>query len=257
MSSVDSDTLKIPIEIKTDDLNEIRKLIEDITNAENDVKTLKPRRGKDDSSRSAFGNRESAFATDDRGGIFGGQQGSALPTQGRDKDSRTPVQKESEFAKLKNQVQEQESRGNMAGQAIQGGLGQAAQGLGFAQFLGGAKATGVISKIAGLASKSFLPLAIITTITGIISSSLDAMLAPSGKFDRRFRRNFGKESLRLSSLKEKAEITFGRRIVRITTIGNQRGTDSQVRSNLDYVKNGVNIFDVNGVFNKGIGAGII
>ena len=56
---------------------------------------------------------------------------------------------------------------------------------------------------------------------------------------------------------DKQEITFGRRVVRVTTIDSQRGTSSQVRSNLDYVKTGVEVFDINGTFNKGMGVGTI
>ena len=111
MSSNGEDKLKIPIEIKTEDLDEIRELINEITQAENDLRSLKatPRKGKgagDQSSRSAFTSPE-----EKEGGIFGGQEGDgALPIQGRDKKSRTPMQRESEFAKLKNQVQEVEKK---------------------------------------------------------------------------------------------------------------------------------------------------
>ena len=65
------------------------------------------------------------------------------------------------------------------------------------------------------------------------------------------------ESTNLTNLKEKAEFSNGRRVIRVTTIGGQRGTGSQSRSNLDYIKNGVDVYDINGVFNKAIGAGSI
>ena len=78
----------------------------------------------------------------------------------------------------------------------------------------------------------------------------------SGRY-RRFRRDSKKESANLSSLQEKAEFTQGERIIRVTTIGGQRGTQSQQRSNLDYIRNGVDVFDIHGVLNKGIGAGTI
>ncbi len=256
MSADSGDSLRIPIEIKTEDLDEIRQLINDITKAQSDLHSLKavPQKGRgtgDNSSRSAF-----TPSQDSRdGGIFNQRDSPTLPTQGRDKTSKTPVQKENEFAKLQNQVQEQQQRIGGVGQAAKEGLGAVSQTVGFTSLIGGGK--GALGQLGKMAGRAFLPLAIATTITEIATGVMDAMIAPGGMFDRRFRRNFKVESLNLSSLKEKAEITFGRRIVRVTTISSQRGGTSQVRSNLDYVKNGVDTFDINGTFNKGIGAGII
>jgi hypothetical protein len=256
MSADSGDSLRIPIEIKTEDLDEIRQLINDITKAQSDLHSLKavPQKGRgtgDNSSRSAF-----TPSQDSRdGGIFNQRDSPTLPTQGRDKTSKTPVQKENEFAKLQNQVKEQEARSG-ATAVITSGLGMAQQGA-VNLATSGKNGKFVLGSLGKMASKSFLPLALIATITEIATGVMDAMIAPGGMFDRRFRRNFKVESLNLSSLKEKAEITFGRRIVRVTTISSQRGGTSQVRSNLDYVKNGVDTFDINGTFNKGIGAGII
>ena len=251
--SVQGDNLKIPIEIKTDDLNEIRSLINDITNAETDLKSIKPRKGKgrgDDSSRSAF-----TQSDDDQGGIFGGQSGKAMPTQGRDKSSKTPVQKENQFAKMQQDVAEQGKKLNGL-DGLQGGLGQASMATGMAQMVGqgGNKLLGGLGI---MATKAFLPIAIASQIVGMVNVFLQAALAPGGKWDRRFRRNMKMESTNFSSLKEKAEFSNGRRVIRVTTIGGQRGTSSQARSNLDYIKNGVDVYDINGVFNKNIGAGSI
>jgi len=233
--SVQGDNLKIPIEIKTDDLNEIRKLINDITNAEGDIKTLRPRKGRgkgDDSSRSAFTQQE-----DTQGGIFGGQQGEALPTQGRDKTSKTPVQKENQFAKLQQDVAQQEQKLNGIG-AVQGGLGGLQQGIGYASLLGGpsggTKALGAITKLAGAA---FLPLTVVTTIIGIANTFLQAALAPGGPWDRRFRRQIDKESANTISLEKKNEINQGFKIIRTQThpsIRGESGTSSSARVNQVY-----------------------
>jgi len=252
--SVQGDNLKIPIEIKTDDLNEIRKLINEITEAETDLKSIKPRKGKgkgDDSSRSAFTQQDDTKG----GGIFGGQDKEALPTQGRDKSSKTPIQKENQFAKMQQDVAAQGEK--LSGMdKLKGGVGTASQTIGFASLLG--QGGGAIAgRLGAMASKAFLPLALVTTVIEIASGVLKAMLAPGGILDRRFRREAKMESTNLSSLKEKAEFTNGRRIIRVTTIGGQRGTGSQSRSNLDYIKNGVDVYDINGVLNKGIGAGTI
>jgi len=259
MSSTGSDdALRIPIEIKTDDLEEIKELINEITDAEEGVQTLKPRRGKgtgDTSSRSAF-----TPSSEESGGIFGQMGGQAMPTKGRDTKSRTPFQRENEFSKLRDQVQQQEQKIG-ATQKAQQGLGMVTQGMDYASTMtriGGGGAMGKLTSIiGGIAGKAVVPLAMIGQITGIVMSMLDAALAPGGPWDRRFRRDYSKESLRLDSLADKQEITFGRRVVRVTTIDSQRGTSSQVRSNLDYVKTGVEVFDINGTFNKGMGVGTI
>ena len=239
--SVQGDNLKIPIEIKTDDLNEIRKLINDITNAEGDLKTLRPRKGRgngDDSSRSAFGdNKNSAFSKsdDNRGGIFGGQQGDALPTQGRDKSSKTPVQKENQFAKLQQDVAQQQQK--LSGfDAVQGAVGVASQTVGFASLLGqGGGAIG--NSIGALASKAFLPLAIITSVISIMNSVLQQLLAPGGPWDRRFRRQIDKETANTISLEKKNEINQGFKIIRTQThpsIRGEAGTSSSARVNQIY-----------------------
>jgi len=255
--SQNDDSLKIPIEIKTEDLDEIRELINEISQAESDLHSLKatPRKGRgsgDQSSRSAFASPQS----DERGGIFG-SEGGTMPKgfDSKDDTSKSPFQRESEFAKLQQQVQEQtQSQGSAT--TLQGGIGAITQGLGLTSTFsgGGVRALEGLGK---MASKTFLPLALITTVAGIAQGVLDAMLKPGGRLDRRFRRDYKKESQNLMSLAEKQEISFGRRTVRVTTISSQRGTNSQVRSNLDYVKRGIDVFDVNGTFNKNIGAGTI
>ena len=240
--SVQGDNLKIPIEIKTDDLNEIRKLINDITNAEGDLKTLRPRKGRgngDDSSRSAFGdNKNSAFSKsdDNRGGIFGGQQDDALPTQGRDKSSKTPVQKENQFAKLQQDVAQQEQRISGLG-SVQGGVNKMfAVGADLAT--SNSKGQFLLGKaIGGLASKAFLPLTIITSIISVAQAVIDAALAPGGPLDRRFRRVISTESANTISLEKKNEINQGFKIIRTQThpsIRGESGTSSSARVNQIY-----------------------
>ena len=106
MSSDSGDALHIPIEIKTDDSVEIQQLINDLAAAESDIRSIKPRRGRgtgDTSSRSAFTSQD-----EEGSGIFGGMGGEALPSKGRDRTSKSPFQRENEFSKLKDQVQQQE-----------------------------------------------------------------------------------------------------------------------------------------------------
>lgn len=222
--SSNSDTLKIPIEIKTEDLDEIRALINDISKAEADVKSLKstPRRGKgtgDTSSKSAFTSPEPRD-----GGIFGSTSGQALPQQqGGDKTSKTPHQRESEFAKLKNQVNEVEKKQVGGLDALQGSVSGATQGIGFASLLG--QGGGAIGKSIGkLASKAFLPLAIATTVIELVKSVLDAALAPGGPLDRRFRRTITEEVANATSLERKQELNQGFKVTRTSLYPSGRGS---------------------------------
>ena len=228
MSSDSGDALHIPIEIKTDDAAEIQELINSLAEAESDIRSIGPRRGRgtgDTSSRSAFTNQD-----EEGGGVFGGGSGEALPSKGRDRTSKSPFQRENEFSKLKNQVQDQEKKIGL-GQQAQQGIGMATQGLGFAQMLGGRGASGALGAIAGIATKAFLPLAIITTITEIIGTVLKAALAPGGPWDRRFKRVLSEEIAGTMSLEKNEEINQGFKVVRISTQAGLRG-EAGVSSNL-------------------------
>ena len=127
--SVSDDKLKIPIEIKTDDLDEIRKLINEITQAESDLHTIKatPRRGKgtgDTTSKSAFTRPD-----EDLGGIFGQREGDVLPQKGRDRVSKAPIHKENQCKKLQDDV----AAAKKEQVDVQGGLGLAIQVAALAQ----------------------------------------------------------------------------------------------------------------------------
>jgi len=233
MSAAGEDSLKIPIEIKTDDLDEIRALINEISQAENDLRSLKatPRKGRgsgDQSSRSAFTPSEDR---DDRGGIFGNREGPATPSSAKDKKSATPYQRESEFAKLQNKVQEQEARSAGGIGGLQSGLSGASQAVGFAGLGGGTG--GAIGSIAKVAGKAFLPLAVVTTIVGIVQGIIDNMLGPGGILDRRFKRVVAEEMASATSLEKKAKINQGFLVVRTQVQPNLRGeagTGSSLRN---------------------------
>ena len=228
--SQSDDSLKIPIEIKTEDLDEIRELINDISKAEADLKSLKatPRKGRgtgDVSSKSAFTSPEPRD-----GGIFGGQEeGPALPLKGRDRTSKAPIQKENEFAKLKQEVKEVKQNQLDPSAA----LGAATQGVGFAQLIGGGPG-GIFGAIKGAASKAFLPLAVATSVIELIKGVLDQALSPGGPLDRRFKRDIGTEIANASSLEKKQKINQGFTVVRTQVYPNLRGeagTFSSLRLN--------------------------
>ena len=276
MSSVgEGDKLRIPIEIKTEDVKEIDELINKISDAESGLDRLKPLKGKtgDTTSRSAFA-REEPF--DDRGGIFSRDiDGSVLPQQIRDKKSRAPYQRQNEFKELQENVQSlQETQGDMVQNLVNlgfvsqvGGLGSRAGGkihgvmksgqapLKNFMATGAMGAMGLGGGIKGLIGKAGVYGMIALVAYEMIQTVIGQLLTPGGPLDRRFKRDIKKESVRLMELDRKEEISTGRRIVRVTTNSNLRGV-GQARSNLDYYKNGQRIFDLDGqLLSKNIGVG--
>jgi hypothetical protein len=218
--SSEGDSLKIPIEIKTEDSSEIRELIEEIKSAEEGLGSIKPRRGKgsgDSSSRSAFTQPE-----DSQGGIFGGAGGPAMPSKGRDRTSRTPFQKENVFAKLQSEVADNKSKLSGMGESMSGMSSNMAGLLGNGTNVGGNIASAGMGKIMGMASK-FLPIGVITSIIGIAKSVLDAALAPGGPWDRRFKRVIGNEIAGAVSLEKKQKINQGFLVIRTQVSPNLRG----------------------------------
>jgi len=274
MSSEGGDVLRIPIEIKTDDLAEIQDLLNNLDKAESEIDVLKPRKGKgsgDETSRSAF-TRQDPF--DDRGGAMGGQSGEALPTQGRDKKSRSPFQRENEFSKMRDQVDEMgQTQGDVVGQlvnlgflkGVSGGGSKIMKGARNAAPLAGMVSGGMkgglmgtmgMSGIQGIVGKAGIYGMIAMAVMEILKTGIDFMFRPGGAMDKRFKRDMGKEDVKMMDLSQKSDINQGRRIVRVTSSSNLRGTDSQVRSSLDVYKSGQRVFDMDGtmmVKNTGVG----
>lgn len=228
MSSDNRDALHIPIEIKTSDSEEIQALINDLAAAESDIRSIRPRRGRgtgDTSSRSAFASPE-----EEGTGIFGGMTGEATPTAIRDRTSKSPFQRENEFSKLKDRVDQQEQRMGM-GQQAQQGLGIATQGIGFAQMLGGSQPGRLLGTIQGIAGKAFIPIAVITTLIEVASTVLNEALKPGGPLDRRFKRIIGDEIAATADLEFKEQVNQGFKVIRISTQPGLSG-DAGVTSNL-------------------------
>ena len=140
------DAVRVPIEIKTEDLQEIQQLIQELTEAEEEIRKAKteekgalPRKGRarDGESKAPY----EAADMDERGGIFGGTMEEAMPQKYKDKTSKTPMQRESAWTDMQKKVQENQAsiqqQGNMM-QNIQGGLGQLSGGVGMAGLAGSA-----------------------------------------------------------------------------------------------------------------------
>jgi len=265
MSANGDDNLKIPVEIKTEDLDEIRKLINDLADAESNIHTLKPRRGKgtgDDSSRSAYANGpQNVF------GAFGplGAEREATPLQGRDKTSQAPIQRENEFKKLQEEVAENKSntaqiaqglgqafglgsfgktnlfKGEGLGDKIAAGMGAGNSGVIAGANLAKGGVGGILGKISGVAGKAFLPIAAIMTVVSTVQIVVSEMFKPGGEFDRRYRRVIQDEISASVDQERKQAIKQGSTVVRVETIAGIRG-ERGLNSNLS------NLISNNGVY---------
>ena len=173
---------------------------------------------------------------DERGGIFGGTMEEATPQKYKDKTSKTPHQKESAWEDMQKQVQQNQvavqDQAN-ALQGIQAGLGGVTQGIGMIQWAGSA----VPARLLGMASKAFLPLAIITSAVQVGMFFLQEALKPGGPLDRRFRRRAQDEVANTLELEKKAEINQGFKVVRVSAqplIRGEAGTTSSLSNPMKY-----------------------
>jgi len=145
------DAVRVPIEIKTEDLDELQQLIQQLTEAEEAARTARAS-GAALPSKGAVGpqtfggqakrtGREGA-AGEGPGGIFGGgREGmQAMPQTFRDRSGRQAMQRKNEFSALQDQVkqmqeEQMEATVSMMDQIV--GMGTA-----YLPFVGGAKAVG-------------------------------------------------------------------------------------------------------------------
>jgi hypothetical protein len=253
--------VRAPIEVVSTEIQELKDLVQEITEARSAVREIeasKPRRSKIPETGSAPIRTE---AFESRGGIFGGETGKE--EKFRDRSSRAAVQKENQFTKMRDQVQEmQEQQSTMMNSLINlgftGGIGAGLSGSTQQKLQTGAatiKSTakgGFLGRFAGLGGvKGMLAFGGIYGMIALAAMEvgqaiIDMMVAPGGILDRRFKRDISKEEVKMFDLREKEEISQGRRIIRVTTSSGLRGTSDQVRSNLDYYKQGKRIFDLDG-----------
>ena len=235
------DAVRVPIEIKTEDLEEIQQLIQELTEAEEEIRKAKteekgalPRKGRarDGESKAPY----EAADMDERGGIFGGTMEEAMPQKYKDKTSKTPHQKESAWEDMQKQVQQNQAAVQEQGNALQGlqaGLGGVTQGVGMIQWAGSA----VPSRLLGMASKAFLPLAIITSAIQVGMFFLEEALKPGGPLDRRFRRRAQDEIANTLELEKKSEINQGFKVIRVSTqplLRGEAGTTSSLQDPIIY-----------------------
>tara|TARA_R110002020_G_scaffold230341_3_gene441211 strand:- start:1770 stop:2597 length:828 start_codon:yes stop_codon:yes gene_type:complete len=263
MSSNSNDKVRAPIEIETSDIEKLNELIQDVKEAQSAARELEPMRGRKALTDDRSAVRTEAFET--RGGIFGGETGKE--EKFRDKKSKSAFQRESEFGKMKDQVENMQATqydligglvnlgflggiggigGGGKGQMIQSGMAKASTGVkggGMAMLgMGG----GLMGGVRGLMLKGGIYGMIAMVALEIVTSTLQQFLAPGGALDRRFKRDIQFEEVKFTDLRQKEEISQGRRIIRVTTSVGLRGVTDQVRSNLDLYSSGKRIFDLDG-----------
>ena len=273
MSSEGGDNVvRRTIEISSKDDKQIRELLQEIAEARSAVREIdasKPRRSKIPETGSAPIRTE---AFESRGGVFGGETGKE--EKFRDKGSRAAIQKENQFTKMRDQVEEmQQEQGNMMNSLINlgftGGIGAGFSGNAQQKIQAGsataksAVAGGIGSKLGlglggvkGLLARGGIYGMIALAVMEVGQQIVQLFLEPGGFLDVRFKRDISQEEVKMFDLREKEEISQGRRIIRVTTSSGLRGTTDQVRSNLDYYKQGKRIFDLDGTLlsqNTGVG----
>ena len=269
--SASDDKVRVPIEIDPEDMGELNDLIQRIKDAKSDIRGLEPRTGRgkgDEESRMPY--RPTPF--EDRGGIFGGETGKE--EKFRDKKSAAPFQRGNQFKEMQEELQQvQETQGDVVNSLVNlgfmGGIGAGFQGgAGRVAQKGVKGAKGILSgnplSILGMGG-GFKGLLMMGGIYGMIamatielfSSLIETAFKPGGMADVRFKRDIEDEVIKVFDLKEKEDITQGRRTIRGTTSTAVRGTSINVRSNLDIIANGQRVFDLDGTLitqNTGVGS---
>ena len=108
-------------------------------------------------------------------------------------------------------------------------------GVGMAGLAGSSK--GALGKLGRMASKAFIPLAIISTIVEMGMMVIGEALKPGGPLDRRFKRDLKNEMANTLDLEKKAEINQGFKVVRVSAqplLRGEAGTTSSFQNRLQY-----------------------
>ena len=148
------DAVRVPIEIKTEDLSELQQLIQELTEAEEAARTARasgaalPSKGsagaQSFAGQAKRSGREGA-AGEGPGGIFAGvRDQAAMPMSFRDRSGSQAMQRQNQFSALQDQVKQMQDE--QTEQTI-GIMDQMLQmGMGYVPFIGGAKVVGFAQK---------------------------------------------------------------------------------------------------------------
>jgi len=258
MSVRGEDELRIPIEIKTEDIKELRDIIQGLKEAQQDARSATPTT----KARAEVGAQKGAVRTapfEERGGIFGGVAGGKGGTF-RDKSSAAPIQRENEFKKLRNQVDalsETQGEGIQSMDLIMGGAiarnfsaGRAAAAGG--TVLKGGTVAASAGALGGIVTRMIPIIGPLLIAAGFIKTIIDQLIKPGGPFDRRYRRVIRDEISSATERQEKAVIRQGLKILRITPYATFRGESTSIQG--QKVKEGNPIYGQDfDMMQKGIG----
>tara|TARA_R110000764_G_scaffold31537_2_gene72084 strand:+ start:73 stop:942 length:870 start_codon:yes stop_codon:yes gene_type:complete len=272
------DALHIPIEIKTDDLNEIKDLINEITQAESDLTRIKggsQSQSFSGQSRAASGMKTT---TEGRGGIFeSSMQQDTVPMNLRDRSSKQPHTRENAFNALQDQVNDmQQQAGEDAASMIDQAMGMAGsyapfhiynkiggpiqnkirnqikQNFGTATPIGQTKLPATGGRIGGIMARLAPVLAMAGPIGAVVGAAISAVFVtkaitdwlqgPGGFWDIRYKRKIGQEMDPFLERKSKQEINIGLRTIRVTSSPAIRSAN-QVFSTQQAVKKGIPIYN--------------
>jgi hypothetical protein len=259
MSQKDSgDAVRVPIEIKTEDIQELQELIRQINEADEDATRLKSTgitRGRESQTfagqaRAAGGER---VTTEGRGGIFEDRlpQGPSLPQRARDAKSSQAMQRENQFKEMQKDMQNMEEMsasqaavvGQIANMVGMGGLipsmlgtpggvkagwkakagskfaaGKAPAGMGMAGAAGG-----MFGKLSGMVGKLGGIGFMVSMVFDIVMQVFDWALGPGGPLDRRFKRMVTEEVASATDRETKHEIRQGIRFIHMSPYPTYRG----------------------------------
>lgn len=260
----DSDVIEIPLTIRTQDLQAIRQIEQEIDESESKLRSIKTSRNKiitggqapiqtptiDDSSRT---------------GIFKPQTAEeVLPSAFRDKTTRQPFRRENEFLKLRDQVNQMKEENKVTNNLLNSlfGISFFTQGPNAGKVNPSASAGGVLGKassflsgggIAGLATRLAPFLAGALIAIGFADDLMKYLLRDGGEFDRRYRRKIEKEVNQTLDRTEKQALRQGIEDVRVTSSSKLRIGARQVRTTKEFYIAGAPLYDLEyEAFAKGV-----
>lgn len=216
MSSTGDDAIEIPIEIKLEDIKQLREVKKDVEQVEKKVKKI-----KDTTSQQAVPTLE----TEERGGIFGGGKDVKLKKP-KDKTSAQPITRENEFNKQRDIVKDLQKKVGQQQSAFN-------EMFGLIPFTGGG---------AGLARFAFKFVPFIGTALiakGFVDQVIQELIRDGGFFDRRLLIKIERQFLKLTGRKEAAEFSRGKKTLRVTSSPALRGPTTAIFNTQSQVKRGL------------------
>jgi len=275
--SAREDVIEIPIEIKTTDLEELQRLVQQLTEAKNEVEEAKRKIRAGRKTKTPTGGVGAPFSSEEEPiSIFreGRDDAETLPTKFKDVSSKQPVQRETSFQELANRMREMEShhaevvsvmaqiasaaginlpvmanmvRAIKGGKSVIKGGGKLAAGVSPVNAAQGAK-LGLVARLTAAAGPIGAMVAggvtIIQTIDWYINNVL---LVAGGPWDKRFRRVIKEEIAAETSRSEKSAINQGFKTIIATSIPRLRGSVG-VKSSLEAVRKGESLYNADTEF---------